>query len=552
MCIKNITISRMTLVGVAACSVVLYCIVTLPKLQGTSFDDAYMFLRYAKHWLSGMGFSWNPSEGPAYGITSVSYLLLVTSVRSLTSLPDPLVLTSISFVAGLASVAVLTVMGFVFFKQLRSYWLPLLVIPLVVLGQLFAFHSASGMETTLALLVNSIFASSVLYFAERRSSTSLVLCLVAAYASFLTRPDAGLYCLLLPPLFLIADDVGHWRHGVLYVTAFAILLCVDLLFKKAMLGDFLPLPFFAKSTGFYSGYLGAYRWNAAHETLAFFRESIPYLLVMVCYMTQMNLRRLGAIFLPMFLTFCYYATVTQIGGANARYYYSSLPFLILGAFIVANSSLEHSIDSPRKSRFHPLRVIITAVLLVVLTSPLADNAFSSAWQNWVVGESTPFIAQKKYATQTTARLTTLSRWRSMVEIDSLLQHLPPDVVLASSEYGYIGSQHPAVSIIDLVGLHDRYVARHGFSADYLFSKKPDIIWFPHPDYTFVTKEILDSKAFVENYDYYPNAYDYGLAVLKNSDSSANIHNLLEKEFMRIYSGRVLSDYKAEPLALYGK
>ena len=132
-------------------------------------------------------------------------------------------------------------------------------------------------------------------------------------------------------------------------------------------------------------------------------------------------------------------------------------------------------------------------------------------------------------------------------MDSLLSHLPSDVVLACSEYGYIGSQHPAVTIIDLVGLHDRQVARHGFSADLLFSRMPDIIWLPHSDYTYLTKEILGSKAFLVSYDYYPGAYDYGIAVLRNAGSSAIVHRALEKEFSGVYVGRVLSDYKAEPL-----
>ncbi len=326
------------------------------------------------------------------------------------------------------------------------------------------------------------------------------------------------------------------------------LLCTDLLIKKAMFGDYLPLPFFAKSAGFYRGYVGIYKWNAAHDTLLFFRESLPYLLVMVCFSTRMALRRLAAIFLPMFLTFGYYATVTQIMGASARYYFSSLPFLVLGAFIVANSySLEHSVAPPRGSSIHPLRMITAAVLLALLTSPLADNALTYAWQKWVIGESATYTAQNKYATRADAKLPTLGWAGSVNAMDSLLWHLPQDVVLACSEYGFIGSRHPAVQIIDLVGLNDRYIAKHGFSADYLFSKRPDIIWFPHPDYTYDTKEILDSQAFVENYDYYPDAYDYGLAVLKNSGSSVDIHKVLEKEFSRIYSGRVLADYKAEPL-----
>ena len=545
--INYIALSRITLVGIVICSLILCCISTLPKLKGTSFDDAYMFLRYAKHWLSGMGFSWNPGEGPAYGITSVSYLLLVTAVRGLTNLPDPLVLTSLSFAAGMASVAVLTAMGFVFFKQLRRYWLPLLVIPSIVLGPLFIFHSTTGMETTLALFVNSVFAASVLYFAERRSSTAFVLCLVAAYAVFLTRPDMGIYCLLLPPLFVVAGDVKYWKQGLFYVVVFVIILCLDLLLKKAVFGDFFPSPFFAKSAGFNRGYIGTYKWNAAHETLAFFRESLPYLLVIVCFMTRKVMPRLIAILLPMFFTFGYYATMTQIMGANARYYYASLPFLVLGAYVAADScTTERSGELLRENSTHPFRIITAAILLYILTTPLTDDGLTYAWQRWAIAEPTRFTSEKQYLTRANTTLPTLGWAGSVNAMDSLLRHLPQNVVLACSEYGYIGSRHPGISIIDLVGLNDRYVARHGFTSDYLFSKRPDIIWFPHPDYTYDTKEILDSETFVLNYDYYPGVYDYGIAVLRNSRLYQDIHGVLEKEFSRLYPGRKLSDYKAEP------
>ena len=116
---KRTTTVRGILVGAAACSLAAYGWLVLPQLRETHFDDAYIFLRYAKHWLSGAGFSWNGGEGPAYGITSVSHLLAVTAIHGLTKLPDPMVLTAISFLAGSASVAVLAVMGFAFFKQLR-------------------------------------------------------------------------------------------------------------------------------------------------------------------------------------------------------------------------------------------------------------------------------------------------------------------------------------------------------------------------------------------------------------------------------------------------
>ncbi len=544
---KNPKVIRMMLIGFATCCLIFYLRFIKPISDFLSFDDAYMFLRYAKHWLSGMGFSWNPDEGPVYGITSVSYLLVVTAVRGLTNLPDALVLTTISFVAGLASVACLTIMGFALFKQLRRYYLPLLVIPFMVFSEVFAYHSRMGMETTLALLFNSVLAAMAYLLAETRSTKYLILCLIAAYASFLTRPDSGLYCLLLPPLLLIANDRRHWKVSLRYVLAFLALLCIDLLFKKAMFGDFIPLPFFAKSSGFYLGYIDAYIWNAAEYTFIFFRESLLYILAIVCFASRETLSRLIAILLPVLLTFGYFTRVVQIMGNQGRYYYPALPFLILAAFVAVNSYLDKSDLVPHSKFSLPiLGPVIALVLLIILTSPQAEKGVARAWQNWIIGQPTHFKVETQYRIRATEKLPNIGWHESMKEIDSLLQHLPPDVALACTEYGYIGSENPSTPMIDVVGLHDRHIAHNGFTADYLFARMPDIIWI-HPNYTYIAKEIIDHKEFWDKYDFYPNLYDYGLAVIKNSPASEDINRNLAKEFERIYPGLVLSDYKAEPL-----
>ncbi len=542
---KPVSVVRIVVAGAAAFSVLLYIGLSLPRLGATSFDDAYMFLRYAKHWLSGAGFSWNQLDGAAYGITSTLHLFAVTAVRGLTKLPDPTVLTSISFAAGLAFVAVVTIMGFGFFTSLRKYWLPLLVVPSVLLGPFFVFHSTTGMETTLVLLYNAIFTASVFYFAERRTPISLMLCVMAAYVSFLARPDTGLYGLLLPPLFMLADDTRQWRKALIYIAAFVTFLGLDLVFKRAIFGDFIPYSFFTKSSSFYRGFLVGNEWNAAHETFDFFRVSLPYLLVIALFTTRSTLRRLCAIFIPVVLTFAYLATMIPIMGWNSRYYYPTLPFLILGAFIAVNTYLRDvEKEQPRTLGIQPWRGILAFGILIVCTSTAVDHAATSQWRKYFIGELAPFTARTHYTTIAATPLPTLGWLRSFSAVDSLLMQLPRGVVLAASEYGYIGSRHPHITIIDLVGLHDRQVARYGFSADYLFSRKPDILWFPHSVYTWATKEILDSKILDANYDYYPSAYDYGLAVRRNSRFNGAIQTALEREFSRLYNVHKVSDYKA--------
>ncbi len=134
------------------------------------------------------------------------------------------------------------------------------------------------------------------------------------------------------------------------------------------------------------------------------------------------------------------------------------------------------------------------------------------------------------------------------EMGTLMSRLPPDVVMAASEYGFIGSEHPDIAIIDLVGLQDRYIAHNGFSADYLFAREPDIIWFPHADYSYTVKEIINSDTFALNYDYYPGAYDYGIAIRRTSALFPAIQKVVREEFARVYRGCEILDYKAKPVS----
>jgi hypothetical protein len=545
---KTTVALRILLVVTAITALAVYVLYIIPELGRTTFDDAYMFLRYAKHWLAGAGFSWNIGEGPAYGITSFTHLLLVTAALALTNLTDPQILTGISFLAGLGAVAVLTLTGFVFFGQLRRYWLPLLVIPCLVLSWLLTYHSTTGMETTLSLLCNALLVAALLFFARSRTLFSLLLCAATAYLSYLTRPDNGLYCLLLPPLYLLARDRRLWRPAALYLAVFLLLLGGDLFLKKALFGSFFPLPYFVKSTGgFYRGYIGGYLWNVGDYMFLFLRESLPYLVAVVLFAGRKSLPEIIAVLVPVGLTFAYYLGVTQIMGFDARYYYPSLPFVVLAAFIAVDSALAEGSACRRLRGGAMLRAVVVVILLTFLSSYQVRRGVRYAWAHWVLVEPAPCTAQQVYRSAGTGTLPQLGWWEGILAMDRLLDQLPPDIVIATSEYGYIGARHPDMEIIDLAGLHDNRTAHSGFSMEAILARRPDIIWFPHHDYTYTVKLLLDSRAFAANYDYYPGLYDYGLAVRRDSSHREEIERVLGRECAKLYPGTKLAERRAVPL-----
>lgn len=550
---RPVLVLRALIVGFAALAAGWHLHVTLPRLGHTTFDDAYIFIRYARHWLSGSGFCWNQADGPAYGVTSVLHLLIVTALRGMTQLADGAILTSISFGAGLLSCVLLAVLGFLSVRNrdFRDRWIPILVVPCILLGNLFVNHSVSGMETTLALLCNSILACCVVLYVQRGTILFLAFTVTGAYASYLARPDNGLTAWFFPPLFMVASNHRLRRPALFYALAFGILLVADAAIKNALLGGPVPLPFYAKARGFYSGYLGAFKWNAVDYMLEFSRAALPFLLVTVCLCSKESVPRLAAAVLPVGATFGYYLAVTQIMGWNARYYYPFLPFAALGAFVAIDSWTEtQAADGRRPPVSWSLvgyRAVAGLVLLLLTSSSYIQTRLSHLWEARVVGTPVRFEAKTRYEPGHGRALAELGWWNAIQQVAGLMEQLPPHTVLAASEYGYVGSRFPETTILDLLGLQDRRLAQSGFSSEELFERKPDIIWFPHPDYSRIVQQILDNKAFRTGYDYYPGVYDLGIAIRRDSPRFAQIQSALAQAFVQVYPGRDLSEYRATPI-----
>src|SRR6185436_4236054 len=105
-------------------------------------------------------------------------------------------------------------------------------------------------------------------------------------------------CLLFPPLFFLASDRRLRTAAAAYVGIFAALVVADLFLKVRLFGDAIPLSFFAKQHGFYSGYVGAYRWNAAGYALTFMANSPPWLVLIIALADRSTAPLLAAALAP--------------------------------------------------------------------------------------------------------------------------------------------------------------------------------------------------------------------------------------------------------------
>ncbi len=537
------------LAGIALFSLGLYIHQTRGSIGSAAVDDAYMITRYAKHWLTGDGFSWNKTDGPSYGVTSPAYLFVITAVLALTGPSDSVALTYTSYVAGLLSMLIIVYMGFLIKEESKwgqKLWIPLLVVPFIFFLPPFKFHSLTGMETTFSLLANSLLACSILITARQRSIVAFMFCLFSGVLSFATRPDNGIYALVLPPLFFLATDRSMRKYSVKYAIFFAFIAGSMLILYKFLFNDFFPLPFFAKSSGFYKGYLGVTSWNAMEHMIDFLTLALPYTTLIAITASKNTFARLAAIAITILATFSYYATVTQIMGWVARYYYPSIAFIFLATFLAVfniepKSPIQAMCGALRRHMLVPSMVLLPLLLLVAFKPVIA-----SQWEKYMVGIPYRFQSITQYQKSTNDQLPTLGWEESIFDMGKLLQHVPQEIVITASEHGWLSSQFPELTIIDLIGLHDRTITHYGFSAAYVISRQPDLIWFPHPDYTYEVAQILDNPTFIRDYEYYPGAWDYGIAINKKSVMYSAIKSEVSTEFSQIYSGLSLSDYLARP------
>ena len=171
-----------------------------------SFDDSYMFLRYSKNLLAGHGIAWNPDGVQTYGVTAFLYFLAVTAAYAVIPLSDEALLFTLSLCFGLGALLVMAATAARFTSSSRCIgaYMDLVFLTIMSFTPHFSFHCSTGMDTTLALLLNAALIFLTLNAAQRKTRAALILLIAAGYLTFLTRPDSMLYAALFPPLFLLA------------------------------------------------------------------------------------------------------------------------------------------------------------------------------------------------------------------------------------------------------------------------------------------------------------------------------------------------------------
>jgi hypothetical protein len=517
----------------------------------TDFDDAYMFVRYAKHALSGQWLAWNLGAPRVYGTTSLLHLVLVTLAQGLWGGQA----TALHLASGIAALLLMMALaaGCAHFGAGTHRGLQFLLwagLLLVLLGHrdTFFFHAHLGMDTMVAALGNTLLAAAALRLAARPSTGMAVLTALLGLLSVEARPDNLIVAGLCPLLALgLLASGPRLRPLLVWAGSFIVLLGLDGLIKWRLLGTPLPLAFYAKQPGHYQGFAGEFTWNPfwfLHVALACVW---PFLLALVMGVRRSNLRLLLVLGLPAVCTWMALFSVNQIMGHLGRFYFPSLPLIVLAGALLAGDwvhglpgRLATAESAPSLARGLVLRLGLGLVLL------LGGAQVLDAAGTWYQARTN----QQKLArldgfqVSATTALPQLDSWQSSQEMGLFAAQAPAGTRFAMSEHGLAGAMAPQATIIDVLGLHDPVFAKSPFTAAELWRRHPDVLWMPHPDHTQMVRDLLDSDELWQRYDFYPDAFTYGLALRKDSPHFARLMTLLEARWQAVYPGLAMAEYRA--------
>ncbi len=527
-------------VGAVAATLVVERLSTLAAAPPTDFDDAYMFVRYADNLRGGFGMVWNRGGETVYGATGLVHLAIVTALRALVpAWPDWRALAVATLVAAVAALAVATalVARFAGHPWLRGAPERALVavVATVAYSEAFVFHCGTGMDTMSALAANGAVVFASLALAADPTPRAAVACALVGFIATEARPDSVILA-AGTPLLTVALVGGRARRALAawLLGPFAALVGASLAAKRHWLGSALPLAFWVKRPFAYGGFVGEYTWNPFWFMAVFFRAAAPLLVVIVVGARRRHARALAALLLPVAATFAALFAVNQIMGHLGRFYFPSLPALVAAAAVVSDGLW------PLPWRALTVRAVVAGALL--FGGGVALDAAGRRYE--ARAEHQPIAELGGYSVAATQPLPEIDSWRASLEMADLVAAAPAAARVAMSEHGLVAARAPAAVIIDVLGLHDRWFARHGFSAAELFRRRPDLIWMPHPDYTQMIRDILDDDELWRDYDFYPDALTFGVVVRRDGAAAAALRRLFTARFAADYPGLRLDDYRA--------
>lgn len=520
--------AALLLVGFAA----LLALVYISRLPVGLWEDGYFGKRFAYNFWEHGTFSWNPSDGPLYGMTSQTLQVLGTALY---------VAAPQHFVVSLK--AALTVAPFLTLPLLwwlaaplqdparstgerRVALLPWVVgLALVPVLELMLL----GLESTLSLPVIAL--SLALVLRPRRERRDIVWIVLSILGVYTTRPDAVLIPLcVLGGLWLLDLTSGRgaplaqrWaRARPLSWALFGVVAGLALLLTafQRYYGTALPLPFYVKTLGITAQpaeYLQFFRIEKAENALRMAFLCFPFVYIALHHRSRSVLLLLAAAGV-----FCAYhcAATIEIMGYFSRFYLPALVPLLAAAGLAQRGYQERrrwwlsacvfalycglfvaieQIDAalhirilPESTHYLPA-IAASGVLLLgpgrynplnalaVITCLLVGNTLIYPISTWKLEDDETILLRQ------------IARRNVFKGLERLREGLKPRVIY-HTDMGAPGILFPESRVVDLDGLLNEDITLHGKHFEELCeADQPEAIFVPNPGYERLRDEILSGQ-----------------------------------------------------------
>lgn len=467
------------------------------------YDDAYMFVRYADHVLAGEGMVWNTGEGPVYGATSLAFVFAVIPFRLLMPENAAAAVFSASYFWGMVFLGLIFRLGLQVMRPSpaqKPYVIGLLMLSLIATAVSLRGHFASGMETTFVMA----YLTGIISLLERQRQGQGRAWLTGAVLglAWWIRPDLLILTVGIPAAMVVLAWANVERTAWLKVLGMSLAgagLC--LLGAFALTGAWLPLSFFAKSTGLYGPEFAAqYRLTPFAEGARFLARSWPPLVVIGLGLF-LKWRRLRAGYakldLAVWIGILAYAIyfgffVLQVMGFGQRFYYPLFPLLV---YLALRDLLElgNSLRLGHGFEFQEVPGNLERIGLVVLAGLLLYYGFD-------YGRSLKLSRPgERFAVLDPVRIYREELKDYWAQLDAL-ERLPDALRIATTEVGMPAALYPHRHLDDLAGLNAPALVRDGLNAQSILLHCPaDLIYFPHAHYAQLSKSLTDSKEFAAAY-----------------------------------------------------
>ncbi len=467
------------------------------------YDDAYIFVRYADHLIAGKGMVWNIGQGTVYGATSLGFVFGLIPFRLLfPSNPTAAAFTA-SFFWGVVFLALLFRLALKVMQPTTNqkiYLMGFLMLALIATAVSLRGHFASGMETTLVMSYLTLVIAQLERLRQNRGNVWFAGAVLGV--AWWMRPDLLIFTIGIPAIMLLLqrkqENRGLWLRVLLLSLAG---VCLCLLGAHLVTGAWLPLSFYAKSTGLYGPSFAAhYRFTPLAEGGRFIARSWPMILVigMGFYVKWGRLREgyneFDKAMLVTVLIFAGYFSlfVLQVMGFGQRFYYPIFPFL---AYLALRElmELQENLRLGQGMVFKRIPIILERVGLLVIAAFMLYFGIDFGRGLKI---SKP---QERFAVFDAGRVYREDLQDYWPRLEAM-RGMPAELRIATTEVGLPAALYPDHVIDDIAGLNNPALVREGLTAAALLQHCPaDLIYLPHEHYEAFANSIAASVPFQQQY-----------------------------------------------------